>query len=52
MNPIDTPAAEAVVEVEVNGRSVAHTVPVRRLLSDFLRDDLELVGTLPATASN
>lgn len=45
MKPIDVPAAEAAVEVNVNGEAVSRTVPVRRLLSDFLRDDLELIGT-------
>jgi carbon-monoxide dehydrogenase small subunit len=33
------------VELTVNGRPVRRTVPVRRLLADFLRDDLGLTGT-------
>ena len=45
MKAIDVPAAEAVVELTVNDEPVSRTVPVRRLLSDFLRDDLGLVGT-------
>ncbi len=37
--------AELSIETTVNGRTVQATVPVRRLLSDFLRDDLGLSGT-------
>jgi aerobic carbon-monoxide dehydrogenase small subunit len=33
------------IEVVVNDRTVRRTVPVRQLLSDFLRDDLRLTGT-------
>ena len=33
------------IELVVNGRTVQRTVPVRQLLSDFLRDDLRLTGT-------
>ena len=33
------------VNCKVNGRNVAEQVPVRRLLSDFLRHDLGLTGT-------
>ena len=33
------------IEFVVNGRTVQRTVPVRQLLSDFLRDDLRLTGT-------
>jgi carbon-monoxide dehydrogenase small subunit len=33
------------IELLVNGRPVRRTVPVRQLLSDFLRDDLRLTGT-------
>jgi carbon-monoxide dehydrogenase small subunit len=33
------------IELTVNGRPVRRTVPVRRLLADFLRDDLGLTGT-------
>jgi carbon-monoxide dehydrogenase small subunit len=35
----------AEVTVTVNGESVTREVPVRRLLSDFLRHDLGLTGT-------
>ncbi|UGS38216.1 (2Fe-2S)-binding protein [Capillimicrobium parvum] len=37
--------SEASVTVEVNGRRYRRQVPVRRLLSDFLRHDLGLTGT-------
>ena len=33
------------VEMKVNGRAVRAEVPARRMLSDFLRDDLHLTGT-------
>ncbi|KPF89323.1 carbon monoxide dehydrogenase [Novosphingobium sp. AAP83] len=33
------------VEIEVNGQIVAHDVPNRTLLVDFLRDVLDLTGT-------
>ncbi len=33
------------VHVTVNGQQRSATVPVRKLLSDFLREDLELTGT-------
>lgn len=33
------------IEVVVNGKSVRAEVPTRRMLSDFLRDDLFLTGT-------
>jgi carbon-monoxide dehydrogenase small subunit len=39
------PVESLAIEVVVNGRPVQRTVPVRRLLSDFLRDDLRLTGT-------
>jgi len=45
VNPIAEPLAEAAIALVVNGQSVARTVPVRRTLADFLRDDLELTGT-------
>ena len=38
-------AAEVTVTVTVNGVGHSKTVPARRLLSDFLRHDLELTGT-------
>ncbi len=37
--------AELSIETTINGRAVQATVPVRQLLSDFLRDDLGLSGT-------
>ena len=37
--------AEFHIETTVNGQATQVTVPVRRLLSDFLRDDLGLSGT-------
>jgi carbon-monoxide dehydrogenase small subunit len=39
------PADEIDVSVTVNGTPVARRVPARKLLSDFLRDDLDLTGT-------
>ncbi len=33
------------VRLTVNGRAVERTVPARRSLADFLRDDLRLTGT-------
>ena len=33
------------ITVTVNGRSVSWSVPPRRVLVDFLRDDLGLTGT-------
>ena len=33
------------IELAVNGATVSATVPVNRLLSDFLREDLHLTGT-------
>lgn len=33
------------IELQVNGEAVTATVPARRLLADFLRDDLHLTGT-------
>lgn len=46
----DDPAAAgdletAKISLTVNSRPVQMTIPVRRLLSDFLRDDLGLPGT-------
>ena len=37
--------SEHTMEVTVNGRRVGATVKARRLLADFLRDDLHLTGT-------
>jgi carbon-monoxide dehydrogenase small subunit len=39
------PVEELEIELTVNGRPIRRTVPVRRLLTDFLRDDLGLTGT-------
>lgn len=33
------------IELEVNGQKLGAEVPARRMLSDFLRDDLHLTGT-------
>lgn len=41
-----TEAVESLeISLTVNGQAVTRTVPVRRLLSDFIRDDLRLTGT-------
>jgi carbon-monoxide dehydrogenase small subunit len=37
--------SEHSITLEVNGESVTRTVPARRLLADFVRDDLNLTGT-------
>jgi carbon-monoxide dehydrogenase small subunit len=39
------PVENLEIAAVVNGRPVQRTVPVRQLLSDFLRDDLRLTGT-------
>jgi carbon-monoxide dehydrogenase small subunit len=39
------PVVDADVELSVNGTAVRARVPVRRLLVDFLREDLGLTGT-------
>jgi carbon-monoxide dehydrogenase small subunit len=36
---------ERAIRLSVNGRAVERTVPVRKTLADFLREDLELTGT-------
>ncbi|MEU6265149.1 (2Fe-2S)-binding protein [Saccharopolyspora shandongensis] len=41
----DVPAANREIVLTVNGREVRRLVPVRRLLVDFLRDDLGHTGT-------
>lgn len=33
------------IQIQVNGQQVQAEVPARRMLSDFLRDDLHLTGT-------
>jgi aerobic carbon-monoxide dehydrogenase small subunit len=42
---VQQPAARHEIGVSVNGAPVRREVDVRRLLVDFLRDDLELTGT-------
>lgn len=37
--------SQHMISLEVNGQTVQTQVPARRLLSDFLRDDLHLTGT-------
>lgn len=41
----ENPATTREIALTVNGRAVQRTVPVRRLLVDFLRDDLGHTGT-------
>jgi aerobic carbon-monoxide dehydrogenase small subunit len=41
----ETPAEHLEITLTVNGGTVRRIVPVRRLLVDFLRDDLGLTGT-------
>ncbi|MFC7340554.1 (2Fe-2S)-binding protein [Saccharopolyspora griseoalba] len=41
----ETPAEHREIELTVNGGTVRRRVPVRRLLVDFLRDDLGLTST-------
>jgi aerobic carbon-monoxide dehydrogenase small subunit len=45
MKPVTEPVESLDVTLTVNGRSVSKTVPVRRLLSDLIREDLGLPGT-------
>jgi len=45
MKAVSRPVETLDVEVTVNGDRSRRTVPVRRLLVDFLRDDLGLTGT-------
>ena len=45
MTPVETPSAQAPVAMSVNGRPVEATVEVRKLLADFLREDIGLTGT-------
>jgi aerobic carbon-monoxide dehydrogenase small subunit len=40
-----SPARLHSIELTVNGQAVQASVPARRMLSDFLRDDLHLTGT-------
>lgn len=41
----ENPSANRDITLTVNGREVRRTIPVRRLLVDFLRDDLGHTGT-------
>lgn len=45
MSETQEPVDRLDVSVTVNGRMFERRVPVRRLLADFLRDDLNLTGT-------
>lgn len=45
MSTVSEPVEILDIALEVNGAPVAERVPVRRLLSDFIRDDLGLTGT-------
>jgi aerobic carbon-monoxide dehydrogenase small subunit len=45
MKAIEKPVETTELSLEVNGTPVTATVPARRLLVDFLRDDLGLTGT-------
>ena len=45
MKAVTDPVATLEIELTVNGKAVRRTVPVRRLLADFLREDLGLTGT-------
>jgi aerobic carbon-monoxide dehydrogenase small subunit len=45
MRAIEKPVETTDLSLEVNGTPVTATVPARRLLVDFLRDDLGLTGT-------
>jgi aerobic carbon-monoxide dehydrogenase small subunit len=42
---VEEPVETLQISLTVNGQPVQEAVPVRRLLSDFLRDDLALTGT-------
>ncbi len=48
MSALEQPSTKVIVELTVNGSAISREVPARRLLSDFLRDDLDLVGTRTA----
>ncbi len=45
MRPVPRPADRITVSMSVNGGPVERTVDSRRLLADFLREDLGLTGT-------
>lgn len=46
MNPVESPSEIVTIDLRVNGEPVRADVPVRRLLVDFIREDLELTGTV------
>ncbi len=45
MQPVVEPVDTLEVSLSVNGRAESRTVPARKLLSDFIREDLGLTGT-------
>ena len=45
MQPVAQPVDSLEITISVNGRPATMAVPARRLLSDFIRDDLGLTGT-------
>ena len=45
LQPVTQPVDSVEVALRVNGEAVTRSVPVRKLLSDFIRDDLGLTGT-------
>ena len=45
MRPVAEPVDTLEISMTVNGRAVAMSVPARKLLSDFIREDLGLTGT-------
>lgn len=45
MRPVTEPVDALDVSLSVNGTAVSRSVPARKLLSDFIREDLELTGT-------
>ena len=45
MRPVTNPASSVPVSIEVNGQPAEGVVDSRRLLADFLREDLSLTGT-------
>ena len=45
MQRVAEPVESLEISLTVNGDLVSRTVPVRRLLSDFIREDLDLTGT-------
>jgi carbon-monoxide dehydrogenase small subunit len=45
MSTVSEPVEMLDIALEVNGAPIAERVPVRKLLSDFIREDLGLTGT-------